>query len=304
MNGLQCGACERVVERTVKKFSNARVESIDFARGILKLSCSESDLPKIEQALAEKGYYCRNTQVLDEIAGEGGFSNAWTLLQRVLKGDARFSFERNIIFYSALALLASLVVAFFFASFMGSTARSLLPLYVLGSIAIALGMGSMSHALSHGKQVCQTGMMSGMASGMILGFLTGALFGAANGMFVGSVLGMGVGMVLGAWAGKCCGNMGVLEGLMAGLMAGTMGAMLSVMLFNDNQLAFLAILWIACAVILSGISYMLLKENGLAPSTAKANPYTFLFLSLLFSILSFWMLTFGPKSVFVFRGLT
>ncbi len=218
-------------------------------------------------------------------------------LSLVLKGDARFRFERELLAITALVLVVSMALNLFVVSFLATLeASKALPFMGFGSIGIALGLLSIGHIRPYGRQTCQAGMMLGMGVGMMLGFLVGALFGATNGMFIGSVLGMLVGMGLGAWIGRCCGAMGVLEGLMGGLMAGTMGAMLTVMLFNDHQLEFMVFLWAVCAVILGLLSYMLFEENGLAPKTARVDVWKFLLLGVLLTLVTDYLLLFGPKS--------
>ncbi|MFH0714888.1 MAG: hypothetical protein V1847_03860 [Candidatus Diapherotrites archaeon] len=235
----------------------------------------------------------------ESLSGGEGFSNAGRVLRHVIFGHPAFVFERKLLGYTTLALLASLAISFLFVGFLN--ARPFLPLMVLGSVAIALGIGAMFHFLAFGRQNCSTGMMAGMGTGMILGFLVGALFGASSGMFIGSVIGISAGIGLGILAGKCCGNMGVLEGMMAGLMAGTMGAMLSVMLYNDHQFEFLVILWVVSAFILAGLSYMLVKENGPVPANKKLSPWTLLAFSIIFSLVVDVLVVWGPKYGVVWR---
>lgn len=148
---------------------------------------------------------------------------------------------------------------------------------------------------------CTNGMMVGMTIGMIAGFMCGAIIGATNGMFFGAVVGVIIGMILGCNVGRCCGIMGALEGLMAGLMAGTMGAMLSVMLINDNLIAFMYFLFGCSAIILGGLSYMMYRESGPISNDQLGINFTgFLLASLLLTVVLVAIMFFGPKGSIIY----
>lgn len=297
INGLTCGACERVIERTVQKFEGARVTSFDFNRGTIRIESSNKELKEILELLKKKGYHAWDPSKPEALTSEEPLDRVKEFISGILSNNHSFQLERSILTATVMVLAASLAIHAAASIVIGrSLLQSNLAWLLLGSIGIAMGVGSIAHIRSFGKQTCQTGMMAGMGIGMMLGFLAGALFGATSGMFVGSVLGIVVGMVIGAWAGTCCGNMGVLEGLMAGLMAGTMGAMLSVMMVFDHQLEFLVILWIVCAIILGGLSYMLFKENGPVSSELSVNPWPLVGIGVVLTILLQLIIFFGPKT--------
>lgn len=296
VNGLTCGACERVISRIIGKFPDAAVVSFDFARGLVRIQANDSDYDAIVNALNQKGYLVRNSQE-GELKGETALDRLDYFFKGILGKDPSFALEKNVVIATALVLGASIATIIILSNLIGwAVAKEYLPWLLLGSIGLALGMGSVVHLKSFGKQSCQTGMMTGMGIGMILGFLGGALFGATSGMFVGSILGIIIGMSVGAWLGHCCGNMGVLEGLMAGLMAGTMGAMLSVMMVFDHQLEFAIILWIVCGIILIGLSYMLFAENGPVPVPVKINHWKLIGIGIALTVLIDLIILLGPKA--------
>jgi len=286
-----------LIQRTVEKVSGAKVNAFDFERKTMRLECESKDLKPIMGALSAKGYY---TLPLDEsLASEHESWNFLEILRLIGNGDRRLVFERNVLLASFLVLLASLsATLILYNFFIPPNLKPLLPLMMLGSVGIALSTASLVHVRAFGKQACNTGMMVGMGVGMVIGFFVGALLGASNGMFVGSLVGILVGMGLGAWAGYCCGNMGVLEGIMAGFMSGTMGSMISVMLYNDRQFEFLAIIWIVGAVLLAGLSYMLFKENGPYAKNPSFSLWKLLVLSIIATVLLDAIILFGPKSAF------
>jgi len=149
---------------------------------------------------------------------------------------------------------------------------------------------------------CQNGMMVGMITGMVSGFLIGALIGAANGMFMGSLLGMVFGIGIGLELGRCCGIMGALEGIMAGIMSGIMGAMTSVMLYNDNLLVLLYVLFGFCILVLGGASYMIHREAGkIQLSELNIDMVSFVLYATLFFMFLVMFALYGPKSTITFR---
>ena len=156
---------------------------------------------------------------------------------------------------------------------------------------------SLKHVRAYRQFACMPGMMIGMTTGMIAGFLPGYFIGATNGMFYGVVFGMVVGIFLGIWNGKCCGIMGIMEGLMAGFMGGLMGAMTSVMLLNDNlKIASIIIFLISVSIIFS-LNYMIYFEMKEIDSYYKEDNTVIIFLSIILTSLTVWLMVFGPRSV-------
>lgn len=296
VNGLTCGSCEKIIRRTIGKFENASVESFDFDRGKVSVTASETDIGKIVSTLKEKGYHTFLTKDIEELEGETELDRLRYVLTQLTGNHPKFSLERKMIQTAFFSLLGTLAIALIF-PVLFPTAKPLLGLFILGSIMIALTIFSVQHIQSFGRQSCNTGMMTGMGIGMMSGFMAGALVGASSGMFWGSIIGMMTGMFLGVKIGRSCGNMGVLEGLMAGLMAGTMGAMLSVMLVFDHQFEFLIILWITCAAILMGLSYMMIKELGVQPKNPVLNAEKTILMAVILSVLLNVFMWAGPKVV-------
>ena len=145
---------------------------------------------------------------------------------------------------------------------------------------------------------CMTGMMIGMTIGMVSGFLSGFYVGATNGMFWGSVFGMSVGIFMGVWKGRCCGIMGILEGLMAGFMGGLMGGMTAVMMSTEVKEAGV-IIFIVCGAIMLGLNYMLYVETKKEERVHKEGYFLTVAMSLLLTIITIWLVVFGPRSDFV-----
>ncbi|MDP6845807.1 MAG: hypothetical protein QF460_02540 [Candidatus Nanoarchaeia archaeon] len=164
-------------------------------------------------------------------------------------------------------------------------------------LSYAILMPSIRQVRAYKGFTCMTGMMIGMTVGMMSGFLAGFYVGATNGMFWGSVFGMGVGISLGMWKGKCCGVMGLMEGLMAGFMGGLMGAMTAVMMYNDHLRASGIIVFLICGAILLGLSYMLYKETMNEERVHTEDHFVTIVLSFFLTIITIWMMVFGPKSV-------
>jgi hypothetical protein len=120
-------------------------------------------------------------------------------------------------------------------------------------------------------------------------------------MFVGSVAGVVFGVILGFTLGKMCGIMGAMEGLMAGLMSGIMGAMTSVMMLNDNLVAFLYFSFGICLVVMGGLSYMMYREIGFSEKNElKTNFIEFAIVCILISSVIVGLMFYGPKRPLVY----
>ena len=171
-------------------------------------------------------------------------------------------------------------------------------LYIfLSVLSIALISISVKHIRAYRHFPCMSGMMIGMTVGMVSGFLLGFLIGATNGMFWGSMFGMAVGILLGIMNGKCCGVMGIMEGIMAGFMGGLMGAMTAVMMINDNLKAAAIVVFVLCAVITIGLSYMIYKETREREESKKGEDGFVVVFSFILTAISILFMIFGPRSV-------
>lgn len=221
-------------------------------------------------------------------------------LRDVLAGEERVRLESDILKFSLGSLLALALLGIgLFALGLGSEMRSSsYPiLLLLGAGTSVMTVASYNHMASYRKGMsCQNGMMVGMTAGMMSGFLSGALLGATNGMFIGSVAGCAIGIAVGIMLGRFSGIMGAMEGIMAGLMSGTMGAMLSVMMINDNLMAFLLLLFGIAIIIFGGLSYMMFREAGEVSGECQRPDLLVFFMSCAaFSMLLSIMMIYGPK---------
>ena len=307
VHGMHCESCERIISRTVEKHEGAKAISFDLRANTMKIECADAQLPKIKEELLSKGY-----QLL--LPGEeakqgyeaGSFSRIFSFLSSLLTGSNGFAHENAMLFYSALTLVAILMLQSFLYIFAFRNIPNFLNIYgtllFLAAISIVAVMFSFFHVRAFKERTsCMVGMMMGMSIGMMGGFLIGAFAGATSGMFVGSLAGMAFGMFLGFEAGRCCGVMGGMEGLMGGLMAGTMGAMLSVMMLSDHLMLFLFILTGIAITILAGLSYLAYKEFGnlqKMPISALQFAAYCIAIDLLVSAI----LVFAPKSGLVWGG--
>lgn len=146
---------------------------------------------------------------------------------------------------------------------------------------------------------CMSGMMVGMTIGMISGFLPAYFVGATNGMLYGSLLGMIIGISFGIYNGKCCGVMGILEGTMAGFMGSLMGAMTAIMIVNDSVKVMGVIVFIVCGIIMISLNYMVYKESSMLERKEKDGQFSTIVLSFILSVVTIWLVVFGPRSVFL-----
>ncbi len=168
-------------------------------------------------------------------------------------------------------------------------------------VSYALVLPSIRHVRAYCELPCMAGMMVGMTTGMIAGFLSGFYVAATNGMFVGSIFGMILGMALGAWNGRCCKIMGIMEGLMAGFMGGLMGAMTAFMLLNDHLKSSAVIVFVASAIIVIGLHYLIYREMRETERQLREDHFTIVLLSVMLTALTTWLMAFGPRSA-VFGG--
>lgn len=289
LDGMSCGSCEKIIAMVAEQ-NGASVKGIDAGKGEVVLLCEEDDAAVIRQQLAEKGFGERK-----EDAARGDPGRLTKYLLSILAGEPHVKAESMLMNHAAGAAVALVALASLGYAAGAGGGIAYAPLAFLAILGTVVTLSSYRHIACYRKNMtCTNGMMAGMTVGMISGFLLGALVGATNGMFVGSVAGMATGMALGGNLGRYAGVMGAMEGLMAGLMSGIMGAMTSVMLVNDNLLAFLYLLFGACAAILGGLSYMMHREAGPA-AESSAGFASFLATSMIFSIALVALMVYGPK---------
>lgn len=295
LDGMSCGSCEKVI-RGVAERNGAVVADIDAGKGRVALSCEEGSLEAIRRELAERGYHERAEE-------RGDPSRAVGYLSAILAGEPHVRAESRLLNYSMGAAILILLA--------GSAAYAFLPggalpngyshFLLLAGATSVISVISYRHMACYRRGLsCSNGMMVGMTLGMIGGFLVGAIVGATNGMFVGSVAGIGAGVVLGGNAGRFAGVMGALEGVMAALMSGLMGAMTAVMLFNDNLVAFMYILFGMGAFLLGGLSYMMHREAGAADETRTGGFAGFAAACLLMALAMALLMLFGPKAAITY----
>ena len=84
---------------------------------------------------------------------------------------------------------------------------------------------------------------------------------------------------------------------MAGFMGGLMGAMTSFMLLNDNLKAISIIVFIISAIIIIGLNYMIYKETREMEIKNKESTLFVITLSFILTIITIWIMVFGPRSV-------
>ncbi len=296
IQNVSCDACAKVIGRVLKRFDQATFVSVSPDAQTLTITCQEDDLGSIKEKLREYNY------LNEEESTRPHFSYT---VQRIIQNHPSFQAEnelltRTIILFGVLFVTLGAMYFFWFPQ--NALFIQLWPILALIPVGIAINAGALLHVrqLCH-HFTCTNGMMTGMIIGMISGFMSGALIGATNGMFVGSLTGMTVGMGASAYAVRKTGIMGILEGLMAGLMAGTMGAMLSVMMMTDNLILFLYILFVACTLILGGMSYFMLKEIGPIHDERKEIAlFPLALISVLVLMVVVTLVFFGPKSAIAF----
>ncbi|MEK6982085.1 MAG: heavy-metal-associated domain-containing protein [Candidatus Micrarchaeota archaeon] len=290
LNGMTCNSCEKLVTMVTEK-QGGKVKLINIKSGKVELSIDEDKFAALKQSLAEKGFSEKNKETQ-----RGDTKRFLAYFSSILVNEPHVENE-SALFNNAIASLAGLFILFGGLTYFGflSFTSVYLPVIILVLLSSVLILFSYSHILCYAKNLsCMNGMMAGMTIGMISGFLIGLLVGATNGMFVGSVVGIAIGVLLGVNVGKCCGIMGALEGIMAGIMAGVMGAMTSIMLLNDNLVAFLYIFFGLCAIVLAGLSYMMYREGG-AIDKQKHTLTDFFIRSAILSIFLVAFMLIGPK---------
>jgi hypothetical protein len=224
----------------------------------------------------------------------------------VVAGETHVEVESRLLNYAlgTTALLCIVAAVFLYGPMLEAYGNPLPAASLLFFVIAAAVMSvySVSHMDTYRKgMTCSNGMMVGMTTGMVSGYMVGAVIGATNGMFVGSVTGTAVGIFIGLALGKHSGVMGAMEGVMAGLMAGTMGAMTTVMMINDNLLAFLYILAGICLAITGMLSYMMFREAGPAPRHGFRGGFARFLIDTgaLCAVMTFIIL-YGPKGGLVF----
>lgn len=200
-----------------------------------------------------------------------------------------------------ISLLTSFIALAFFYFFKLKYIENFIPKYgfyiFFTILSYSFVIPSIVHVRAYKEFPCMSGMMIGMTIGMISGFLPGFFIGATNGMFWGSLFGMSVGILFGITNGKCCGVMGVMEGIMAGFMGGLMGAMTAVMTLNDNLRKMGFLVFLVSGFIMFGLNYMIYKETRSFERKHKDDAFFTVFWSLVLTILTIWLVVFGPRSL-------
>lgn len=208
--------------------------------------------------------------------------------------------EGELIKTIGYSLLTSLIVAGLLYYFKLRYIENFMPRYgffiFFAILSYALLVPTIRQIRAYRNLNCMSGMMVGMTIGMMAGFLAGFFVGATNGMFYGGVFGMAVGCILGIWMGSCCGVMGFMEGIMAGFMGGWMGAMTSVMLIADNLKIATVIVFAVCSVILVAMNYMIYLETRENERQIKEDHFITIFISFILTIVTIWLIVFGPRS--------
>lgn len=316
--GMTCNSCERAIAREMEKAGGAQLLSVRSSDGRMAFKADPADLGKVRDAVERAGYKlasynqvdansAKQTIQIDTLVQKDAGVELHQAIKGVWRGEAKWEPERKLLINSAatLVLLGLLLAGFTLGPGKGITGfqTNYLPFLALGVVStVALAAAGYHFNLFHKPLSCTLGMMEGMTFGMMAGFMLGAIFGATNGMFWGSAFGMLFGIGAGVWAGTSSGVMGVMEGLMAGIMAGPMGAMLSVMLLAEPLPIFLALLTGLCSIVLLALTYMRVKELGVA-NRPKAAELTSMLSTciILFAAIAVLMI-FGPHSGIVWRG--
>ncbi|HSB46467.1 MAG TPA: heavy metal-associated domain-containing protein [Candidatus Bilamarchaeum sp.] len=301
LSGMTCGACEKVIERVVTQ-NGAEVREIDAGRGRVDIQCPPEKIEAIKQELARRGFRERGENEPEE---RGDPRRILAYLKSVVAGEPHVEVESRLLNYAlgATALLAiagALSYGAFIDRYGSPASAATFIFFIIGSAVMSVY--AISHMDTYRKGMsCSNGMMIGMTTGMVSGYMIGALIGATNGMFIGSVTGTAAGIFIGLAIGRHSGVMGAMEGVMAGLMSGTMGAMTTVMMINDNLLAFLYILSGICLATTVLLSYMMFREAGPAPRQGFRGGFAkFVIDSGAISAIMMLIIFYGPKGGLVF----
>lgn len=297
LSGMTCGSCEKLIERVVTHHGAGVVE-IDANKGLLKIDASEGQVAEIKGELAQKGFKEAGQGEAEE---RGDPRRMLAYLGSIVAGEPHVEVENRLMNY---ALGASVVLVlggvFSFQTILDAFDSTLTALSVLFFVIVSsvTAVYAFAHMSTYRKWMsCANGMMVGMTTGMASGYMVGALIGATNGMFIGSVAGMAVGIGIGLALGRYSGIMGAMEGLMAGLMSGTMGAMTTIMMINDNVIAFMYILSGICLAMVFALSYMMFREAGPAPRAGFVGGFPrFAGMSLALGAAIMIIMLYGPKS--------
>ncbi|MFH0737179.1 MAG: heavy-metal-associated domain-containing protein [Candidatus Micrarchaeota archaeon] len=298
LDGMTCGACEKAIERVVAQ-NGAGIIGIDAGQGILEMAAPPDSVSAIKEQLAQRGFRERG-------AGErGDIRRILVYAKSVIAGERHVEVESRLFNHAIgasaiLSLGAFLIFGIMTSEFKDTFSAASLTFFMI--ITSVMSVYSISHMETYRKgMTCTNGMMVGMTTGMVSGYMVGAVIGATNGMFIGSVAGTVTGIAVGLSLGRHSGVMGAMEGVMAGLMSGTMGAMTSVMMINDNLLAFLYLLCGICLVASGSLSYMMFREAGPAPAHGmKGGFFRFLAGSGALCAMMLAIILYGPRAALVF----
>jgi len=222
---------------------------------------------------------------------------SWKEFRKELNGNRVEGELIKTIFYSVLTSFIILGLLYYLKfRFVDNFMSSYGYFMFFAVLSYALLISTFRQVRAYREFACMSGMMIGMTTGMIGGFLPGFFIASTNGMFVGSIFGMFIGITLGIFNGRCCGIMGVMEGIMAGFMGGLMGAMTAFMLFNDNLIASMVIIFLISATILFLLNYMVYREMKVEERKLKEDHLWTLVISFVLIVLTAWLMIYGPKS--------
>ncbi|MBI4173385.1 MAG: heavy metal translocating P-type ATPase [Candidatus Aenigmarchaeota archaeon] len=306
ITGMHCASCSKVLTRAISAVPGVSSVAIEERTGTaaVQYDDAKAGLPAITKAVQDSGYgIASGSSAQNASVGMDFFSHL--IFDRSRLHVERQAVKTGLVTFALLGIVETLAYYAFFMNLPNFAARNYGSYLFYLILAVTLAGTALWQLRAYHKKVsCQAGMMIGMTIGMLSGFMLGSIVGATNGMFVGSAYGMLVGMAFGAYAGRCCGIMGVMEGLMAGFMGGLMGAMTTFMLLNENVLLFFPLIFGSSGIILTGLTYLIYKDyshNGNGNGEALASYGLPLFLSLAFALtmLTTWLIVYGPRSIFV-----
>ncbi len=295
---IECEACTRLIEKTIKHLQGIDGYSFDKEKLTLEFNPALIREEAIISAINRTGYRANNTPVQRKSYKERA--------KDFYKNKAKYNTEWRMIEISILSFLLMIAIEMILYFLFFSNASEFFQKYWQWMLYLTISIVSTAAGIWHLKAYkaavpSMTGMMLGMTIGMQSGFMIGAIVGATNGMFVGSLIGTLTGVLLGTYAGNTSGIMGAMQGMMSGLMGGTMGAMLTVMMLADHVTWFMPIFMTINVAIMLSMSYMIYEEivEDKEVHAAPAEFSTFFAYIFLATIIIGSIMIFGMKSLLV-----
>ncbi len=293
---IECDACIKVIERTLKKLQGINQYTILKDSVIIDYDPSLIKLESIIESISLNGYKA-STYPLVRMSYK-------QRLNDFFKNKNKYKIEKRMFLISGISfvILSAIELLLYFALFTNNSIlfKDLWPWLLYLNISVVSISASIWHLKAYKAAITSmTGMMLGMTLGMQSGFMIGAIIGATNGMFMGSVVGTVTGVLLGIFAGKDSGIMGAMQGMMSGLMGGTMGAMTAVMLLTDHLQLFMPLFMLINVIIMWAMSYMTYEEivEDKKVKILPADFTTFLSYEFVFIILIAFIMIYGPRSL-------